>query len=233
MTNYIEGGSVSICDREREDDEDGSVTLCDQTPEGDGTVVFCGEQPEPEQIPPADPCDGLDTLIISGPGDPDEDSSYSVSGGRAPYTFSISAGTISDNGGIISLLGACGTGTVTVTDSCGNTAQMEVRFPDGQWVLASSTPGPCGEVGNLSCNPGTVNCSPTISGGTKTQYIVASGDWRACIGGLDCSACVWTHHIDEIECGGQTVPKPIPSACGSNATIWVLSRTDVYSWSCP
>ena len=227
---YIEAGTVSLCDQQ--DVEDGTVSICDRVKEEDGTVVFCADEEEPV-VTPIDPCADQATVVLSGPGDPDEGASYSVTGGRPPYSWSISAGTISDNGVVTSLAGACGSGTVTVSDSCGSSQQMEVRFPDGQWVLQSSTPGPCGEVSGLSCNPGSVVCSPTINGGTKTTNYVASGDWAACISGLDCSACVWINHIDEIECGGSTIQKPGVSACGNNASVWVLSKTEIHIWSCP
>ena len=78
-------------------------------------------------------------LTISGDGTPEVGDAYAVSGGVPPYTFSISCGTISENGAVTDLSGCCGTGTISVTDDCGETASMDVRFPIGQWVYQGTT----------------------------------------------------------------------------------------------
>ena len=233
MTESNSAGTVSFCDQDQ-DPGAGTVSFCDQKSEDDGTVTFCADQEDPPPMEPVDPCLSIDTMVISGPPEPDEDSGYSVVGGKAPYIWSISAGSISDNGAITDLTGTCGSGTVSVTDSCGNSAEMEVRFSDGQWVETSVIPGPCGIISSpISCDGGVVNCGATITGHTKSEPYVRSGNYSPCISGLDCSSCLWTNHIDSIMCAGVEVKKSSASSCGANASVWVLSHTTIYTWSCP
>jgi hypothetical protein len=82
-----------------------------------------------------DACNGLDDLEISGTDAPEVNDSYAATGGLPPYTWSISQGSIDASGRITSLSGACGPGTVTVADACGNTAHLTVRFPSGVFTL--------------------------------------------------------------------------------------------------
>lgn len=81
---------------------------------------------------------GFSTLSIGGPEDVVVGSAFGASGGRAPYTWSFGGGSI-DSGGQITAINDCsGTGslgwaTVTVTDSCSQSASIEVRLPGGAW----------------------------------------------------------------------------------------------------
>lgn len=97
--------------------------------------------------PPTSYGHGVETpcssMKIDGPDTPSEDSQYSVEGGKPPYVWDISSGSINvDTGAIISLSGACGSGTVKVTDACGNTESLPVRFPSGKWVTTTNTGAP-------------------------------------------------------------------------------------------
>ncbi|MDW7643456.1 MAG: hypothetical protein SCI25_00275 [Desulfuromonadales bacterium] len=74
-------------------------------------------------------------LTLTGTETPVVGSQYGVSGGKAPYLWSISCGSIDETGQITSLDGCCGSGTVSVSDACGGNAVMDVRFADGQWVF--------------------------------------------------------------------------------------------------
>jgi hypothetical protein len=93
-------------------------------------------------------------LTLSGTDAPVVGSQYSASGGKAPYTWSISCGAISDTGQVTSLSGCCGSGTVTVTDSCGQSVSIEVRFPTGQWVQIHQDDGECGSSDPAHANEG-------------------------------------------------------------------------------
>lgn len=122
MTTGLDG--VDFCDPAEQPDNPEEITFCDPTKDPqDDRLVFCNT------------C-GSDVaeLQIAGDEAPTVGSSYSASGGKTPYTWSISAGSINNLGEITDLTGACGTGTVSVTDACGTTASMTVRFPTGQWV---------------------------------------------------------------------------------------------------
>jgi hypothetical protein len=143
----IDAGTVRFCDPAQEGDDAGTVRFCDPAQEGDdvGRVVFCNGEEQWEGITPGDPCYGIVALAISGPTNPEIGSQYAASGGKPPYTWSISAGAIGSGGAITSLAGACGTGTVTVHDACGNSAQQTVLFPSGQWVLDGWVPAECGK----------------------------------------------------------------------------------------
>lgn len=120
-------GRISFCDPAEQPDDPEKISFCDPTkaPEDD-KIVFCNK------------CGSdVEEMQISGDEAPTVGSSYSVSGGKAPYKWSISAGSINSLGEITDLSGACGTGSVSVTDACGTTASMDVRFPSGQWVQES------------------------------------------------------------------------------------------------
>lgn len=116
-------GQIRICDKR--EPSDGKIRICDKREPSDGKIRICNE------------CGpGLSTLTISGPEAPVVGSTYSAGGGKGPYSFSISSGAIDgETGQVTNLSGACGTGSVTVTDACGGSASMAVRFPVGQWVL--------------------------------------------------------------------------------------------------
>lgn len=89
---------------------------------------------------------GVDTeLIITGPTVLNGTGSYPnivasagqtwvATGGSAPYTYSASFNINPSTGVALGGDKPCGTGSVTVTDACGNTDTMEVRMPNGKWV---------------------------------------------------------------------------------------------------
>lgn len=73
---------------------------------------------------------------------------YTASGGVLPYAWTISSGATIDRAtGLVTLSsGACGTVTITVTDSCGMTKSKTVRIEDaGRWVY-------CPEGQTVYCN---------------------------------------------------------------------------------
>lgn len=75
--------------------------------------------------------------IVSGPDAPVDGDVYTVTGGKAPYTWSLegsdgSGGSIT-SGGVITMTGTCGTRVITVTDSCGRTGTKAVRSTSGRW----------------------------------------------------------------------------------------------------
>lgn len=117
-------------------------------------------------------CDDRNPLIISGPVAAAVDGQYGATGGKGPYTFSASGFTVDQYGKVTSTT-TCGgpndnpaTGSITVTDACGESDSMDVRLPGGQWVYDSGqhyAPIPCCGVTQqgIECDYGTVkyNCT--------------------------------------------------------------------------
>jgi hypothetical protein len=220
---------IRICEEKPELD-DGKIRICEEPGEpSDGKIRICGE------VEPVDPCpEDLPTLTLTGPGSAEVGSQYQASGGRRPYRYSISAGQIDPaTGAITDLSGACGMGSVSVSDNCGHSASVEVRLPSGQWVLSSTEAGPCGLVNpaDLACPgySGQSECS-VISGGTKTTYVIVSAQWSACSTSLNCESCVYLHALTINPCYSDTTYDP---TCGQNGVISVLRNTDTYAWECP
>lgn len=81
---------------------------------------------------------GLSPLFISGPDT--FGGQFSAHGGRPPYRFSSSCGSINeDSGEVIDFSGCCGEIVVTVEDSCSQSASMPVRGSTGTWNTTSVT----------------------------------------------------------------------------------------------
>lgn len=80
----------------------------------------------------------IDPLSMSGDENLNEGNIYSATGGKPPYTWSITCGSINEETGKVwDISGCCGVVVVSCTDQCGNTVEMETRAP-GQWVLVKS-----------------------------------------------------------------------------------------------
>lgn len=220
----LKPSKVSLCDQE-DQLPDGKIRLCKENKENDGKIRLCEEEK-------VDPCEAS-AMILTGSGAPEEGSGYSVLGGIAPFAWSISAGTIEGDGrnaAVTDLSGACGMGTVSVTDACGRTLTKEVRFPDGQWVLDSSECGPCGcDIGGLNWG---LNVCSIISGSSKTTWNTVTIDYRTLTGGLSCDSCAY------LECVSENHPCwqgswSFPCRCGSDGHTSVIKSIDYYSWGCP
>lgn len=93
------------------------------------------------------------TITISGSDAPQNGSQYTATGGTEPYTWSITKGSITQDG-IVTVSGQCGTATITATDSCGNTETKDARMPGGFWLYTGSTTGFYGGVDGTYCQWG-------------------------------------------------------------------------------
>ena len=93
------------------------------------------------------------TIAISGLDAPQNGSQYTATGGTEPYTWSITKGSITQDG-IATVSGQCGTATITATDSCGNVGTKDVRMPDGFWLYTGSTTRFYGGVDGTYCQWG-------------------------------------------------------------------------------
>ena len=107
-------------------------------------------------------------LAIFGEEDVNVGDVYSAAGGKPPYAYEFSGGTISSEGVILSISG-CGGGEVEVSYDCMSnglpvtiSAKMGVRLPGGTWQSAGYIDGPCGALSTY------VLCEQ-ISGFTMTR----------------------------------------------------------------
>lgn len=133
----------------------GSITFCDGTPKpSEGSITFC----EQDQSNPL--CKDISALTLTGSEAPSNGDYYRVSGGLPPYRMEVTGGatlTASGSGATIgNVSGLSGVGVVSVRDSCGQTAEIEVRYPLGSWV---ETDYYC----NPGCNVYTNNCQAIIN----------------------------------------------------------------------
>lgn len=139
------------------------VPGCTDTEDGKPAGVVeltddCGETADPVEFP-------FDALEVTGTDTPVIGSRYSASGGTAPYSFSGTGLTLTEDGEVTAF-GECAgpgelrTGKVKATDSCGRTSEMTVRLPGGAWIQV--------EVGDCDRFWADGYVSLTfISGGTK------------------------------------------------------------------
>jgi hypothetical protein len=85
-------------------------------------------------------CDLVTPVQINGSQTATVDTVYSASAGRPPYSWSFNGGSIDSSGRIISITecgpaGSSRGGTVSVTDSCGASAELAILLPGGVWAL--------------------------------------------------------------------------------------------------
>ena len=142
-----------------------------------------------------------DEFSLTGTSTPIVGSAYSAGGGVPPYSYSFSGGGISNEGKITSINGCSAPrnprwATVSATDACGQTAEIEVRLAGGVWVSISDENNygqkcvVCGE--NKPSygiyNPGSITCAPV--GGFyywySWTYLVPNGCTKICELGRPC-----------------------------------------------
>ena len=171
---------------------------------------------------------------------PDGTAYVAVNDGCPPFSWSVSGtdfymlGSDRDGRGnsLIAGASACGTATITVTDSCGGSVTEYVRCSDGVWDICQSTSG-----------TGTVCVSATeyIEGPIRIVYECRAGP---------SNFCPYREGVYINSCNGYTVDFPWmnpENTCGdacyyssSYPAGWKCSSGDccqlilggVYSWSC-
>lgn len=173
-------------------------------------------------------------MTISGPDAPSDGNQYTVTGGTAPYTWSISKGSITQDG-IVTVSGQCGAATVSATDSCGYTATKDVRMPGGVWERYSGSRYSCYVAGDWCSLLKWGNFCYTYPD-TVTQllhFFQSAPDGNCLIGGY------WYY------CGqgsGACYPFEIPAGCEPGQSIIgcnglptknYLIGVDTFKWECP
>ncbi|MBI5893503.1 MAG: hypothetical protein HZB79_07625 [Deltaproteobacteria bacterium] len=179
-------------------------------------------------------CGGDATITISGPDAPSNGSKYTATGGEKPYTWSISKGSITQDG-VVTVSGQCGTATITVKDSCGNKTTKDVRLPGGTWVFASYWDAPySGELivyGGYLWYPSYIEHCEVISGISKTGYNI--GQWAEideCTGTWCESYCKKYPDRCDIPLGLPCSPSNLNC---SKPYICALTSSNTFEWRCP
>jgi len=165
------------------------------------------------------------TITITGPDAPFDGDQYSAAGGTAPYTWSITKGSIDANGVVI-VSGQCGTATITATDDCGQTGTKDVMMASGKYVLIpyqTGVTGPCASIVTGGCYDAGSGCT----GAGQNPVDIYEGVYYWDIANMCClsggSACC-LHWLP----GSYTHP-----GCGGNPNLTeVRSTVRKFIWQC-
>lgn len=214
---YLSGGGLVA--RERGQENPAIVTKSSYGEKGDdcGCISFTSS---------CDPCVG--TTIMTWDDSTSADTiaqsssvSVAVNDGLGPYSWSVSGvgftlGSTQTGGGqntLVSDASACGTATITVTDTCGGSTTGYVRCTTGQWVLKDNTcpiPGPA-----------TDGDWTRVEGKDKVIITVAGKWWHNYGDNLDCMTKCGVHAYGCNEC--------ITSWTCSD---WSAAYVNCKSWEC-
>lgn len=194
----------------------------------------------------------IGTLILAGDENAAVGNYYVPVGGIAPYTYSFTGGTIDvDSGEILSIStcaanGSSAMATVSVNDSCGSSATLDIRLPDGHWVYSHETYYDPPESNYVdSCCGTSMNCGGScyvypdiISGNSKTEVELGarcgdwcvSGHWKPCISPVGKAAPADFNdycYLPENNCYAI-------SASGSGTFCRAYTFHEIfYTWECP
>lgn len=160
--------------------------------------------------------------------------------GNVSWGVSGTGASIDQNGNLTTTALACGTITITATDSCCGGFTQKVRVTDaGAWFLQEhiidTTYGTC--VGTGGHPPYTHTCN-LVSGEQKTTYQwIEDGYTCGSYTGPNCMNAVYTclvgNSIANNPCTGVAF-SPAAHCCDSGATMLfrVLLDTYIYRWCC-
>jgi hypothetical protein len=149
-------------------------------------------------------------ITLSGPDAPVDGDQYTATGGTEPYTWSISKGSITQDG-VVTVSGQCGVATITATDACGNIASKGVRMPSGAWVQISTEVNP------------SQHCSYNWGQGGYYTCEIIEGQIKAVYG----IACFWDFLPQECE---QAPPCGANYCGGGFVYNWYVTYT--FEWRC-
>ncbi len=132
-----------------------------------------------EVCPPQyDPCRcaNVTPLYLGAPAHATIGAAFTGVGGRPPYTFSMTGGTINSQSGIIQSFECTGPndaqiiGTISVTDSCKQTVTRQINIPMGHWVSKGPT-----KRDNLCCGAVATKRYETCFVGEREYHTVTYG----------------------------------------------------------
>jgi hypothetical protein len=217
-------------DDEGESDQDLAAKGCDPPAYLYRAISSCGQT--------AEIADEQPLLQVSGAHMADIDTVYGVSGGVAPYVFSspeltfTPVSTYQQQVASISACGAPGTArltTITVTDFCGDAAELVVLLPDGMWSDTGALPA--------SSNAVTLHDMCVISAlyigglrvaGTVTCFdLTTDGIWLTPSSGSPISAAL-ACPSGEAYCSARS-----PTLGGNWYTELDWKTLQVVEWVCP
>lgn len=222
VTWYISSGTI---------DETGKITELGCNPTITATD-FCGRT--------ASITSTGSPITISGSTDAAVGTQYTASNFVGPLTWSIGSGAINSATGVITSVG-CGSATITVTDSCGNTATKDVKFPSGIWVLQQVL---CPDDPPYGCSCDYLYSTTKYVGNLKKVYCYIPGchctetvySWCRYYAGennsdLDCAGVTWG-------CVGDPCTKSVAPYGGAWFTyhgyrFFTVRRVSIYTWECP
>lgn len=155
-------------------------------------------------------CENPPELFLTGTIAPDIGDQYTAIGGVQPYAFRLSCdGEISETGIITDLTGCCGSGTVTVTDACGQSTSRDVRWPLGQWVVQGYAPGSVIGSFQSDCEDPDINCFNAFPNGVCAEGISQITIYTP--------GCTWEHVTGDKQCYDGTIYECV----------------EVLAWECP
>ena len=150
------------------------IRLCEEGSEGNPEIRICPDEDSDEgkeiRICPGD-CNDPPELELTGEDAPSVGDVYTASGGEGVYHYSFDGGTISKSGEILSITSCGGSqnngavGSVTVTDSCGQSKSITVRLPGGSWQNNTKVY----ECPSTGFTPGNATVV-VVSGATRRTY---------------------------------------------------------------
>lgn len=228
-------GNIGPITYEGFDDDFEPIVNCDGTSNLVATTA-CNQRAE------VDLEDQLVELELSGTDTPVVGTDYDASGGIPPYVFSFDGGTINPETGEILTIDACGAAgtprwaTVTVTDDCGTTAELEVRLSGGVWnqVLFERQGSDC--LGSTSQTN-----SPALYFGKNRSRVLYG---FVIISGSNCNSCSWVPSFPFYEdvyckdpwksfpCVPPVTPRVLCETTGTPLKRYVIVGAELQEWQC-
>lgn len=170
------------------------------------------------------PCDPLPTVSGADTIGPDTTGQYSLDDAQGTVSWAISGSGFSiDQNGLVTTSSACGTATITATDSCCGDFTKDIRSTDGQWSLISSESG---GISGTICTHIPDFCSNAHGASSSLQSCI--------IDGLKYEGryrCMFAECDVDCDTYGPSIPGCWSNTCGSQ--IQYVHNLSIYEWICP
>lgn len=157
------------------------------------------------------------SIMITGPDQISIGAVYSASGGTAPYTWSMTQGSI-DSAGVITSISGCGVAEITATDANGCRGKRKVRNPTGVWINNPPNGDPF-----FQCSAGYPQ-TPSLDCIVDTRQIRYA---YVCCPDIPCNTS-----LEALGCTQQGPTDCGVNPCGVGTTFYILRKYG-YDWVCP